>query len=64
MSSDQIVAKVSPVRKFLRLTYFYRLNIIWPSIAGFLIWADWSHTQEWKAKKAALQLKEDKHQPQ
>lgn len=32
----------------------YRAMIIIPSILGYLVYADYSHTQEWKAKQQKL----------
>jgi hypothetical protein len=31
---------------------YYKINIIFPSLVAWAIWSDYSHTQEWKAKKA------------
>lgn len=58
MSSDVLPQRVQslspgPVRRLFRALNYYKFNIIFPSIAAFLIWADYSRTQEWKAKQAA-----------
>lgn len=40
------------VRKVLVLLYRRKLSILFPLLSGSLIYADWSHTQAWKAAKA------------
>ena len=54
-SDQETVKKVGPIRKFFRTTNYYKWNVILPCLSAFFIWADYSHTQEWKAKKRALE---------
>lgn len=44
--------KVGPVTRAFRFIRYYKWNILVPGVCGFLIWADYSHTAEWKRQKA------------
>jgi hypothetical protein len=45
----------SLLRRALQGLKYYKINIIFPTICISTIYADWSHTQEWKKKQAILQ---------
>lgn len=51
---------VNPLVQAFRLIRYYKYNIFVPGILGFVVWADYSHTSEWKAKQKALQAAEPK----
>lgn len=45
------IAKQSTFWRSWKGFRYYRVNIIFISLAAGAIYADWSHTQKWKAKK-------------
>lgn len=45
-------SKVSLPLRFWRGFRYYQVNIVFISLAAGVIYADWSHTQKWKAQKA------------
>lgn len=59
MAIDSSAAQAVNQQKFYYLTrpfhllWRYKVFIIFPSFAAWTIWADYTHTQKWKAAKKA-----------
>lgn len=43
------------IRSVLNTLNYYKVNIIFPSFFGYLVYCDWSYTQKFKERQKAKQ---------